>query len=218
VRHGEGRRIDVSLVDASIAAAVWETSEYLATGNVPQALGHRHRLTAPYQVFRASDGLLVIGCPNDQLFFKIMNVLGLGEQAKDPRFAGYGLRKANEQALLDLIEPAIALRRVEELVEALCAFGVPCSKVNSYEDVFENEHARQRGIEIEGVHRRAGPVRMVRNAILFDKDGPAVDRMAPLLGEQTVEILSECGYAPDAIKELVDEKVVEVPTDVGRPA
>jgi crotonobetainyl-CoA:carnitine CoA-transferase CaiB-like acyl-CoA transferase len=59
---------------------------------------------------------------------------------------------------------------------------------------------------------------MVRNAILFDKDGPAVDRMAPLLGEQTVEILSECGYAPDAIKELVDEKVVEVPTDVGRPA
>jgi len=218
VRHGEGRRIDVSLVDASIAAAVWETSEYLATGNVPQALGHRHRLTAPYQVFRASDGLLVIGCPNDQLFFKIMNVLGLSEQAKDPRFAGYGLRKANEQALLDLIEPAIALRKVEELVEALCAFGVPCSKVNSYEDVFENEHARQRGVEIEGVHRRAGPVRMVRNAILFDKDGPAVDRMAPLLGEQTVEILSECGYAPDAIKELVDEKVVEVPADVGRPA
>ena len=100
VRHGEGRQIDVSLVEASVAAAVWETSEYLATGNVPQRLGHKHRLTAPYQVFQANDGMLVIGCPNHQLFQKIMNVLGLHDAAKDPRFAGYVLRKTNEQALL----------------------------------------------------------------------------------------------------------------------
>ena len=50
--------------------------------------------------------------------------------------------------------------------------------------------------------------------------GPAgrVQGPAPLLGEQTVESLSECGYAPDAIKELVDGKVVEVPAEVWRPA
>ena len=214
VRFGEGRQIDVSLVEASIAAAVWETSEYLTTGNVPQPLGHRHRLTAPYQVFQASDGLLVIGCPNDQLFQKIMNVLGLHEAAKDARFAGYALRKANEQALLDVIEPPLAKRQVAELVETLSAFGVPCSKVNSYKDVFENEQAKARKIEIGGVHRRAGPVRMVRNAVLFDKDGPAVDRMAPLLGEQTAEILSQCGYAPDAIRKLIDDKVVEIPAEI----
>ena len=83
-----------------------------------------------------------------------------------------------------MIEPAIAKRKVDELVEALSAFGVPCSKVNSYKDVFESEQSKSRGIEIEGVHRRAGPVRMVRNAVLFDKDGPELDRMAPLLGEQ----------------------------------
>jgi crotonobetainyl-CoA:carnitine CoA-transferase CaiB-like acyl-CoA transferase len=63
------------------------------------------------------------------------------------------------------------------------------------------------------VHRRAGPVRMVRNAVLFDKDGPAIDRMAPLLGEQTIEVLSGCGYAPDAIRTLIDDKVVEVPAE-----
>jgi crotonobetainyl-CoA:carnitine CoA-transferase CaiB-like acyl-CoA transferase len=210
VRHGEGRQIDVSLVEASVAAAVWETSEYLATGNVPQRLGHKHRLTAPYQVFQASDGLLVIGCPNDQLFQKIMNVLGLHEAAKDARFGGYVLRKTNEQALLDVIEPAIAKRRVDDLVEALSALGVPCSKVNSYKDVFENEQSKARGIEINGVHRRAGPVKMVRNAVLFDKDGPELDRMAPLLGEQTEEILAECGYVADAIRRLIDAKVVDV--------
>ena len=84
----------------------------------------------------------MIGCPNDQLFLKIMNVLDLQEQAKDPRFATYGSRKANERALLDAIEPAVASRQVGELVEALSALGVPCSKVNSYKDVFEKAGKR----------------------------------------------------------------------------
>jgi len=210
VRHGEGRQIDVSLVEASIAAAVWETSEYLATGSVPQRLGHKHRLTAPYQVFQASDGVLVIGCPNDQLFQKIMGVLGLPEAAKDARFGGYVLRKTNEDALLGVIEPAIAKWKADELVEALSAFGVPCSRVNSYKDVFDSEQAKARSVEIAGVHRRAGPVKMVRNAVLFDRDGPLVDRMAPLLGENTEEILQQCGYTRDAIRRLVDDKVVDV--------
>src|SRR6185312_5021137 len=50
-RNGEGRIADVSLVEASIAAAAWEAAEYLETGNVPQPLGNKHRLAAPYQLF-----------------------------------------------------------------------------------------------------------------------------------------------------------------------
>ena len=72
-RHGEGRIADVSLVEASIAAAAWEAAEYLETGNVPQPLGHRHRLSAPYQLFETSDErYLAIGTPNDALFGKLM--------------------------------------------------------------------------------------------------------------------------------------------------
>jgi crotonobetainyl-CoA:carnitine CoA-transferase CaiB-like acyl-CoA transferase len=40
-RNGEGRIADVSLVEASIAAAAWEAAEYLETGQVPQPLGNR---------------------------------------------------------------------------------------------------------------------------------------------------------------------------------
>ena len=76
-RNGEGRIADVSLVEASIAAAAWEAAEYLETGKVPQPLGNRHRLNAPYQLFETSDGrYLAIGTPNDALFGKLMQVLG----------------------------------------------------------------------------------------------------------------------------------------------
>jgi crotonobetainyl-CoA:carnitine CoA-transferase CaiB-like acyl-CoA transferase len=100
-RNGEGRIADVSLVEASIAAAVWETAEYLNTGNVPQPAGHRHRLAAPYQLFETRDGrYLAIGTPSKAQFEKFMRVLQLEAHLSDSRFSSYSSRKANEPALL----------------------------------------------------------------------------------------------------------------------
>ena len=77
-RTGEGFIADVSLVETSIAAAAWEAADYLETGKVPQPLGNKHRLNAPYQLFATKDGrYLAIGTPNDQLFANLMTVLGL---------------------------------------------------------------------------------------------------------------------------------------------
>src|SRR5882757_5648100 len=100
-RNGEGRIADVSLVEASIAAAAWEAAEYLETGNVPQPLGNKHRLTAPYQLFETSDHrYIAFGTPNDALFGKLMHTLGLAAHLGDARFSSYAKRKANEDALI----------------------------------------------------------------------------------------------------------------------
>ena len=127
-RTGEGRVADVSLVEASIAAAAWEAAEYLETGKVPQPMGNKHRLTAPYQLFETSDKRYVaIGTPNNMLFQKFMQAIGLGAQGTDPRFAAYANRKINEDALLALVEPAIRKMKSTELEAALMEAGVPCA-------------------------------------------------------------------------------------------
>src|SRR5262249_56601396 len=91
-RNGEGRIADVSLVEASIAAAAWEAAEYLETGKVPQPLGNRHRLNAPYQLFETADGrYLAIGTPNDQLFGRLLQVLGLAGPVRDARVSGHAI-------------------------------------------------------------------------------------------------------------------------------
>src|SRR6476660_9932762 len=119
-RNGEGRIADVSLVEASIAAAAWEVAEYLETGKVPQPLGNRHRLNAPYQLFETKDGRhLAIGTPNDALFGRLMQTLGLEAHVSDPRFSSYAKRKLNEDALLPLVEPAVRMRDSEDLELAL---------------------------------------------------------------------------------------------------
>ena len=210
-RHGEGRIADVSLVEASIAAAAWEAAEYLATGNIPQPLGNKHRLNAPYQLFATKDNrYLAIGTPNDSLFAKLMQVLGLEAHLGDPRFASYSKRKANEDALLPIVEPAVRAREAQELESALLAAGVPCARVNNFQEVFDDPQIIARGMVQETAHPRLGAMRAVRNPVLLDHDGPGLARHSPMLGEHSEELLRELGYSPAAIEALVASGVTQV--------
>jgi CoA:oxalate CoA-transferase len=210
-RHGEGRVADVSLVEASIAAAAWEAAEYLATGNIPQPLGNKHRLNAPYQLFETSDRrYLAIGTPNDQLFAKFMQVLGLEAHVGDPRFASYSKRKANEDALLPIVEPAVRARDAQNLEAALLAVGVPCARVNNFKEVFDDPQIVARGVVHDVAHPRLGQMRTVRNPVLLDHGGPSLERHSPMLGEHSEEILRELGYAPAHIEDLVTAGVTRL--------
>ena len=217
-RHGEGRIADVSLVEASIAAAAWEAAEYLATGNVPKALGNKHRLNAPYQLFETRDNrYLAIGTPNDMLFAKLMQVLGLAAHVADPRFATYASRKAHEAPLVALVEPAVRRRDAVELEAALIDAGIPCARVNNFKEVFDDPHIVARGVVGEIEHPRLGKMKAVRNPVLLDHDGPDVHRHSPMLGEHSEEILRELGYAPGAIAELVAAGVTRLAATGARP-
>ncbi len=216
VLRGKGGRIaDVSLVESSIAAAAWETAGYLATGVVPERLGHQHRLNAPYQLFETQDGhYLAIGTPNDELFRRFMTVLGLESNISDARFATYVLRKQNETELLGVVTPAIRASSAADLEALLVEAGVPCSRVNDFQEVFANPHIRARNVVEEVKHPRMGPTPTVRNPVLFDQDSPGIRRPAPMLGEHSAEILRELGYSDVRIADFSRAGVVLV----GNPA
>jgi crotonobetainyl-CoA:carnitine CoA-transferase CaiB-like acyl-CoA transferase len=190
-----GRTADVSLVEASISAAAWETAFYLSTGEVPVRCGHQHRLNTPYQLFETSDGhYLAIGTPNDELFRRFMQAVDLEAAIADPRFATYVLRKQNESALLEIVTPAVRRKEAAALEALLMEAGVPCSRVNNMQEVFDNPHIQARKVVEEVEHPKMGRVKSVRNPVLFDKGSPSIRRPAPLLAQHTAEILRELGY------------------------
>ena len=208
-RHGEGRVADVSLVEASIAAAMFETAEYLNMGTVPQALGRGHRLTAPYTIFKTRDGKYVAtGAPNNELFKKLLTALKLEKHLLDERFSTYSSRKIHEDEVTGLVADAILQIDVAALEDLLVGAGVPCSRVNDYAEVFNNPQAEARGLVQEIDHPKLGRQRMARNPVLFDHGGPTIESPAPVLGQHTEELLAEYGYAAAEISTLLETGVV----------
>jgi CoA:oxalate CoA-transferase len=214
LRNQEGRWFDVSLSESTIAAAVWETAEYLSTGHVPQRIGHRHRVHTPAQLFETGDGRhIAISAATDEQFKRLAGVLGIEAECSDPRFTGKAQRKVNEDQLLEILGPAIRKWAAKDLEEKVVAAGIPCSPVNDYAQVFDDPQVKARGLVVEVEHPKLGRMKTVRNPVLMDEDGPDIRRAAPMLGEHTAEILDELGYEGGRIDKLARAGAIKLDQD-----
>ena len=75
-RTGQGQQVDASLLEAGIAFTVWESAEYFAIGEIPGPLGSAHRVNAPYQALRTSDGYINIGAASQPTWEQYCRAIG----------------------------------------------------------------------------------------------------------------------------------------------
>jgi formyl-CoA transferase len=201
-RTGEGQFVDTSLLEAAMALTVWESTEHWATGRTPKPLGSAHRLAAPYQALRASDGYFTVGANTDKLFAALCAAIGRPELARDPRFGDRASRLAQRAALVAEIEKATTGEPRSHWLARLDAAGVPSGPINSYPEALADLHTRARGMVVDLVHPGAGAVKALGVPVKLSDTPGAVDRPAPLLGQHTAEILTELGYSDAEQQEL----------------
>ena len=188
-KTGRGQRVETSLFEAALGLSVWEATEYWATGEAPQPLGSAHRLSAPYQAFRASDGFLTIAALTRPHWEKLCQVLDLAGLAFDPRYVSNADRLANQESLVTEIERALASRTVDEWVDRLLAEGIPCGPILDYAQVFDSPHtAARRMVELVD-HPVDGPVRTLGIPVKLSDTPASVRQPPPLLGEHTAAVL-----------------------------
>lgn len=186
---GLGRRVTVSLFDASVAALVNQAANHLLGGLVPAPMGNAHPNIVPYQVFRAADRPFVLAAGNDRLFARTCKVLGRAAVADDERFATNEARVRNRDELISILEDAFAERTAHEWLDALEDAGVPCALVRSIDEVFASPEGAATIVEVPDPER--GPLPLVASPIRLDGERPPVRRPPPRLGEHTDEILRE---------------------------
>ncbi len=133
-RSGRGQHIDASLFDAGVSLSVWEAHEYFATGDVPQPLGSAHRLLAPYQALRASDGYFTLGAGPQRLWERMCDALDLSALRDRPEYATEASRRTHRDELARELEEVTASRPRGYWIDRLEAVGIPCGPIYGYAD------------------------------------------------------------------------------------
>jgi formyl-CoA transferase len=201
-RTGLGQHVDTSLLDAGVALSVWEATEYFAGSGIPTALGSAHRMVAPYQAVRCSDGYITIGASNDRTFRRLCGVLGHSEWADDPAFVTNPNRVANRAMLAERIETVTSKRPCAHWLAAFDANDVPCGPINNYSEVFSDAQVVDRELVVQVQHPTLGSIRALGSPIKMSATPADVRRSAPRLGEHTEEVLREAGFSLDEIRRL----------------
>jgi len=207
-RTGQGQLVDTSLLEAAVALTVWEATEYWVTGRAPRALGSAHRLAAPYQALRASDGWFTVGANNDKLFDAFCRAIERPDVLDDPRFAGSRERMRHRDALIPIIEKTTSQAPRAHWLARLDAAGVPAGSINNYPEALADPQTLAREMVVDLVHPGAGPVKALGVPVKLSDTPGAVDRPAPLLGQDNAAILAELGYTEAEQRALAEQRVV----------
>ena len=208
LKIGQGQHVETSLLQAAMQQTYWLAANYFSSGRDTQRLGTAHSLIAPYQVFKAGDGRMVIGAGNPKAWQGACEVLGHPEWATDPRFDHPQKRVMHRADLETLIEAELAKAGVADWCARFDAAGVPAGPVNSAGQALENPQTRAVGMVVDVPDGEGGMSRGIGSPItLSGRAEPAVSP-APRVGEHRSAVLRDFGFDDAEITALIEAKVI----------
>jgi crotonobetainyl-CoA:carnitine CoA-transferase CaiB-like acyl-CoA transferase len=185
-RSGLGQRVSTSLLAGQTGIHTFQATRYLVAGQVPGLSGNHHPTVAPYGVFEAADGPLVLAVGNEDIWRRFAPLAGL--DPADDRFATNALRLGNLAELQQILNAALGRHPVADWLARLRSAGVPAGEVKTLDRVYESEQARAEDLIWEVDHPGLGRIRLPGHPVRFSRTGVAPGLPPPLLGEHTDKV------------------------------
>jgi crotonobetainyl-CoA:carnitine CoA-transferase CaiB-like acyl-CoA transferase len=205
---GRGQLVDVAMLDAALAFLPGPVGEWTVAGVEAKQIGNGSVSRKPTASrFQAKGGYLVLAVLTEKQFAGLMKALGRADALADPRFKDWPSRTANEPALREIIEGALAADDPKTWEERLTAADVPCGSIWKIHEIVEHPQLKHRDV-LQTIDSRYGPMRLVGAGFRYDHGTPSIDREPPLLGEHTDAILEEAGYTADDIARFHRDQIV----------
>ena len=197
---GEGQYIDISMLDTQVAWLSIQAMNYLISGEPPKRLGNAHPNIVPYQVFRTTDGYIMVTIGNDAQFETFCRFAGVPGLAAEERFATNGDRVRNREALIAELLPIFAAETSQHWLDGLQRLTIGCGPINTIDEVFADPQVKARDMVREMAHPAAGgkPVPFIADPIRLSGTPVSYRRPPPSIGEHTAEVLREFLELDDA--------------------
>jgi crotonobetainyl-CoA:carnitine CoA-transferase CaiB-like acyl-CoA transferase len=190
-RDGQGRFLDVSMLEASVSAMGWAVSNYLVSGVEPEPMGDQNATAAPSGTFDAADGPLNIAANRQEQFETLCRLVDRPDLATDPRFADREARKLNRADLNRELNKALGTRPALDWERTLSAAGVPAARILTVPQAMASEQLAYRDFFADLPFPSAEPPRMLRvsgSGVLFDGEQLHPTGQPPRLGEHNAEL------------------------------
>ena len=193
-RTGEGRLLDISMLDGMIALMGQAVAVRGMTGHTPRRMGNGHPLMAPYESFHTADREIVIAVTNEKTWGSLCRIPECRHLADDPRLITQPMRNEHRADLIPALDVIFRSRPAAYWLAEFDRLGIPAEPINDLGEILDSEQVRMRDMLLHveyppGSGQHIPIAGMPWRAVAAD--GPP--RSPPGLGQHTNEVLAELG-------------------------
>ena len=208
LKNNEGQHIEVSLLESAIAYTVWESTGFFETGETPLPLGSSHRISAPYQALKTSDGFLNVAAPNQSNWERLCNAIDRQDLLDNKKYIDNPSRLLNRHELEKELEKTLSKKTRSEWIDILDKNGVPSGPIYDMKEVWNDPQVKYRNMRVKLKHEKIGETDNIGVIPKFSEKPSSLRTPSPLLGEHSEKILLEHGYSKEEINQFIKNKVI----------
>jgi formyl-CoA transferase len=167
---------------------------------------------APTNAYLCQDGAYALVAGNgDSIFKRLMALIERPDLANDPALADNTGRVARVEELDAAISAWTAQRPVAQVLEALDRAAVPAGRIYTVADIAADPHYQARGM-LQSITLDDGSAMTVPGIVPKLSLTPGQHRrLAPQLGQDTDQVLTEMGLSAEQIQTLKARGIVGAP-------
>jgi crotonobetainyl-CoA:carnitine CoA-transferase CaiB-like acyl-CoA transferase len=210
-RTGKGQAVEVPMFETLTQMVLGDHMCGRTFDPPVEPLRYERMLASQRAPYATKDGYVCVLVYNDKHWRSFFKLIGREEMFKsDPRFSSQEARSRNIGEVYAFVAESMATRTSAEWLRLLKEADIPVAPLNSIDDVIDDPHLWESRFFVMAEHPTEGRLRLMAAPGAWSQTPPGALRPAPRLGEHSIEILREAGYASAEIETMIASGVTRI--------